>query len=271
MYQNQFQRPAQYSGATVQQMPMTQALSKEEIEKLRNKGGQFNIRLTAEEVLIGACTHKDLQGNFTITEMRDGQVACSICGQQFNLIQTTQDEVANAVNLVKDVLQTIKTYYVDIPVETAREFFVVLPMLDRVPQLYTMAMERFQRYERANGMAYGGQANGFAMLNNLFQPAMGGMGMVNPAAAMMGGFPQQQQGMYQQQPYQQQGAYQQPAYNPFDQGYMNAPQQQPQFQQQQQQQFQQQQPQMVETTVQQPGPAPVNVPGAPVTNAKFEI
>ena len=268
---NQGGRPMGAQYAQQQAPQMTQPLKPEEIQRLRNRGGQFNIRLTQDEVLIAACTHKGPDGRFTLAETRDGMAICSICGQSFNLVNLTQEEVAERVNDLKDILQTIKTYYTDIPEDTAREFFVIQPMLDRVPQLYQIALDKFARYEQITGVNYNYGPNSFALLNNILAPGM-----------MMGGNPAYNQGYPQQPQYQQQvpmGA-PMPGYNPnycaqpmggnpFDNG-TGYPQQQPQVQPQQQfqqaPQPQQQQPQYVETVAAQP-----NAVNVPQSSAKFQM
>jgi len=263
------------------QMQMTQPLTKDQIAILRNSGNDFTLKLTDEEILRSLCTHKE-GGDFTLIQENDGNVRCLICQARFKLGEYDIETIESAVDIVKDALQNIKTYNIDMPVKAAEGFFPIVALLDKVPTFYKLSQDNFRRYEGGPAINTSGQGYGFSILNAITNPAvnmpygapMHGAPIYNPQYA---GYPgTQQQGYYdpnyppeqynqgvapgynpcldnnygypnyQQQGYQQQG-YQQ-------QGYQQQGQQQQQGYQQQGQQQQGQQNVTSNQTVQGPGP-----------------
>lgn len=65
---------------------MTQVLTQEQINKLRNNDGNFDLRLSEEDIFRAICTHKDKNGQFALIENPD-ETVCSICGQTFKTIK----------------------------------------------------------------------------------------------------------------------------------------------------------------------------------------
>lgn len=209
----------------------TQPLTHEQIKQLRNKGAAFTLQADPTDILKSICTHKE-NGNFTLMENGDGTVSCSICGETFSLLDVSKEEVENATNIVKDVLQSIKTYYLDIPEETAKNYFPIIPLIDKIPQLYVIAMNNFKKYDGSNMVQQNNNPYGFGMLNMLTSPMMPMNGMYQqpqmgfaPQQQMMPGYmPQQPMGYAPQQPVQMPNygqPQQMPGYNPF--GYNPAP------------------------------------------------
>lgn len=199
----------------------TQPLDPETIRKMR--GGQnkkFTTKITKEEQNRAICTHKDPDRNneFAFVDEHDGSVTCYICGANFNLIDYTKEEVRNAVDNVLEIIQNIKTVYLDIPMNVATEYMTMMVFLDRLPELYEIAYNNFDSYDRVGH--YGQHANAFGVFNTLMSPGYGGY--MNPQMGynqqMMGGYPQQ------------------PVGNPFGapMGYGNQPPQQQQQQKQEQ-------------------------------------
>lgn len=185
-----------------QQAKMTQPLTKEEIAKLKNTG---NAKLVVDEIdlLRAKCTHKQ-NGQLTLQQNSDGSHTCSLCGQTFNLVDTDPAEVEAITARMIDVLQSIKTFYLDMPVNYASEFFVMIPLLKNTPTLYKIALNQFSKYETGSVVNQANPMYGFGLLNTITSP----MGM------------QPGMGMMQQQPYGMQ-----------PQGYGMQPQMQPQMMQ----------------------------------------
>lgn len=256
--QQQFQGGMYAPGYQYVQKPqakMTQPLTKEQINKLRNSGGTFDLQVNQTDLLKAVCTHRD-QGNIVLVSNDDGSVTCPICNETFNIVTAGQDEVAEAVRLVKDVMQTTKTMYLDIPEDVASQYFQVLPIIDKLPKLYQIAIANFNKYDANNNVMQGNSLYGFNALNALTSPMYANMGMPQQQMApnyggMYGGVPNQ--GYVQQPNYAFQ---QQPMMggNPFvygqpDQSQMNyAAQQQAQQQAMQQQMAQQQVQQQAQPT-----------------------
>ena len=239
----------QYNG---QQMPKIQnVLSPEEIKALQQQKDKFNLGLTEKESLQGACNHRSADGMkdaLTIDPVT-GLVHCSICGYQFKPIDenTSYDDIKAATDQVVDILQTIKLIYTDIPHDAAREYFQIIPLIDKIPQLFKYASKSFAKYD-VNGWTYNNNnMGGIQMLQNLSNmfgggmpqqpyPNMMGMPQQNPQMAqpgMMAGYPnpayQQPMGMPQMAPQQNpfgfNGASQMPqqGYQPATQGFAYQP------------------------------------------------
>lgn len=199
--------PAGYNYAPQQQQApkYTNPLTMEEIKMLRQKGEKFTLGLTQEEQLRGVCFHRDQNGE-TLVENPDGTVRCTICGHVFDPVNgLTKDELEAAVAGVTDILQTIKMLYLDMPEEAAREYFQIIPLINKIPQLYERAAENFSRHENINNFRFNGAPSASLLYNML------GSGSFNPTMGM-GGF--QQQPMMGQpamgQPYMNQPIYGQP-------------------------------------------------------------
>lgn len=188
-----------------QQAKMTQPLTKEEIAKLKNNG---NAKLVIDEIdlLKAKCTHKQ-NGQLTLQQNANGTHTCTLCGETFNLVDVDPADVENITARMIDVLQSIKTFYLDMPVNYASEFFVMIPLLKNTPMLYKIALNQFSKYESGSVVNQANPMYGFGLLNTITSP-MGmqpGFGM-QPGMMMGGmqqpGYPMQPQG-YGMQPMQQ--------------------------------------------------------------------
>ena len=197
------------------QAKMTQPLTKDEIALLQNQGNQ---KLVVNEIDFtrSKCTHK-LNGQLTLSENMDGSHTCSICGCTFNLIDEDPTVIEQMTAKMIDVLQSIKTYYLDMPNNYAEEFFVLIPLLQNTPELYRIALHRFARHENANMVNQNYGTHGFNLYNSLTSNPMGMGGMpqtmMNPAM-MNNGY--QNPAMMNQM-----NGYQNPAMNPMVDPMMN--------------------------------------------------
>lgn len=221
-FQNQGYMNASYPQPGVQyaQRPMakmTQTLTPEQIKKLKSNGGTFDLQVSQTDILKAICTHKE-NGNIVLIDNNDGTVTCPICGATFSIMTVDQDQVQDATKVVFDVLQTIKTMYLDIPEDVATQYFQILPLLEKMPKLYQIAMSNFNKYDNPNQFQQTGSVYGFNALNAITNPTFGGMGMPMQQ-------PMMQPNMYQPQPYQAPYQAQQPMMNqnPFGYGFPQAP------------------------------------------------
>lgn len=254
-FNNQMQQPQGYGygmypnqpGTQYGQFPtakMTQPLTPEQIRELRSTGSGFSLKVDPIEILRSHCTHKD-NGNIALIKNPDGSSTCSVCGETFNLVDKDIEDVKAVVNAVIDILQSVKTYYLDIPENYVKDYFNMIPYLEKLPKFFEVALHNFTKYESGAFLNQNNNMFGFQMLNALTSPGYGQMG-----GGMMGGQPQM--GMapaYQPQQYAQpqMGMAPAPGMNPFgsvqpmNTGYAPQPQAQPVQNQQPVQQEQQQQ------------------------------
>ena len=252
------------------QMPkLYNVLSKDEIDLITKKAGQFSLSMTKEEQLRAVCNHRrsDGMGDALSFDETTGLATCSICGAQFRIIDKCNlDDVQDAVDNLLDYFQTAKYMFYDISRETAMEFYQIIGLIKKLPTFFDFASKNFnqheinlgntnpynqsimQRYNNIGGFGFAPQGfgyqqpMGYGAFQQPVQPQMNGMAP---------GFPQ--------------AAYQQP--NPF--GYAGA---QPVGYQPQSNGFSydpsQAAPQQVAPTVN--SPAPTAAPQAPVAPAPQE-
>lgn len=212
-------------GVAKPQARNTQPLTQEQITKLRSNSTGFDMKVDQIDLLRAVCTHKEKNGASALIQLEDGRQRCTICGEEFNLVTISDHDLEEKVNGVIDILQTIKTIYLDIPDKLAEGYFQLIPLLKKLLALWKLSVSNFSQYENymdnpVNTMGPG--YSGFAAMQTL---------LTNPYSNVMTQ-PYYQQPIYSapQQPVQPQyNMYQQPVapaqapnYNPMAYG---APQQ----------------------------------------------
>lgn len=199
-----------------QQMPkISNWLTGEKYQLLQKGLSQFKLSVTEEELAKGQCNHYNPNGTSALINDQDGSggCTCAICGTHFTSREYSQEDVQTATQNILDILNTIKIMYLSIDQNAALEYFQIIPFIEKVPQLYTIAVNDFKKYEGVNNMIPAQGQNPFSIYSMM---TMG----YNPA--MMGGYYQQpaQQPMYGQYPQQQAPmmgnfAQQNPGFNPM--------------------------------------------------------
>ena len=177
------------------QTKQVSSLSAEEYDRLQKQDNPFSLALTETEMLRGICNHRTKDGmGDTLVQNPDGSVECQVCGYRFRPVDTMQQEdVKEACDLITDILQTVKLLYIDMPVQTQREFFQIIPLIGKIPQLFDLAVRNFSKHENYNTWAYKGQNMGTMNLFNMLTGALNGGYAPNYGAQ---GFGQPQQNMY---------------------------------------------------------------------------
>ena len=196
-----------YTGLPTQVQPkIMNALTDEEIKFLQSGQSQFSLGLTQKEQLQGACTHRlpDGSSDSLTYDPITGVARCTICGYEFRPVDadTSIEDITEAKDKIVDILQTIKLLYTDLPADAAREYFQIIPLLMKLPQLFEFAAKNFAKHE-LNAWQYQQyqNMNGINLLQNLGnilgagqvqygqpmyqqpQPMMGGMAAGYPGAA----------------------------------------------------------------------------------------
>lgn len=217
-----------------QQHVLKQTLSKEEVNHLRAKGDkEFNLMVTDDERLRQICNHKDPDtNNIALVRNNDGTFTCSICGERFSVLSDITKEQAEEICMdYNDLVQTAKTFYEGIPTDVGRELYQTFSFIKKMPQFWEVAMDYADKLNGNQMLDRNGNANAFASLNMLTNPAyqpmmpMQGGYYQQPMQSQQGGYYQPQPQQMPQQPMMQAGMYQQP------QPQMMAPQQQMPMQQ----------------------------------------
>ena len=199
----------------------TNPLSKEEMALLKQKSPQFTLAISQVDGLKAICTHRDENGE-TLRQNADGTVTCTICGSTFTPVNADMKSVEQIFKAVIDCLETMKIMYMDIPNDVVKQYFQMIPFLEKGPQLFKIANDHYSQYRNPSVMNanYNNGGNAFAIYSALMNPGMAmGMGMPQqvPYGQQPGVAPGMPQPMAPQQPVPDvtAGA---PIGNPFDAG-----------------------------------------------------
>ena len=172
----------------------TQPLTQEEINSLRRNNDSFDMKVSQEDLWRASCTHKEKNGNSALIQNPDGSYTCTICHETFNMCDFAKEEVIDTVKKMDDILQTIKTIYLDSPDEFASKFFQMIALINKIPGVWDRAINNFAMYEgtidggvnRINNPGY----SGFAAVQSLLTNPYSGFG-AQPAYGYAPGYPQQ--------------------------------------------------------------------------------
>lgn len=203
----------------VNPIKVTNPLTQEELNTLLKSGGSgFNMNISKEDLARAVCTHKDLKtGQSSAILQQDGSFKCYICGETFNLVENPE-MVESITREYLNILQSVKSMYVDIPENVARAFFQIIPLVKQTPELYKLSLNHFNQYDN-NG--FGGVNTANMNTFNVYSAMAGGMTQGMPMGGMNMGMPMMDpsmggmmNGMQGQMPMQQ-------GFNPMMQGQMN--------------------------------------------------
>lgn len=164
-------------------------LTEEEYSRLVKQDTAFSLALTETDLIKGICNHRTLDGmKDTLVQEIDGSVRCIVCGYRFSPVDPsmTKDDVNEAVGLVTDILQTVKMLFIDMPVEAQREFFQIIPLLGKVPQLFELATRNFSKHENYNAWGYRGANMGTMNMFNMLAGTLSGGAPMGPGMMGMG-------------------------------------------------------------------------------------
>lgn len=183
-----------YNGMGQQAVKFNSTLTPEQIKKLREKDSKFSLSITEEDMLRAICNHRDETGmkDTLIMDPMTGIARCAICGYEFKPIEpnVSLDDIRTDVERIVDILQTIKVMYVDLPAEAAKEYFPIIALLEKIPQLFEFAAKNMTKHEVYNWQYNNANMGAVQMLNNLQQMMFNGGGMAQPMGQpMMQGYP----------------------------------------------------------------------------------
>ena len=126
-------------------------LTAEQITALRKSSSEFSLTITEEDRIRAQCNHFDQNGNFAgVRSVNGSGYICNICGSRFSMDNLDYAQVARAVDYVCNILEVIKVKYISCPGDAMREFFVMLPLLNKIPFLYSIAMTNSDKFGAAN-------------------------------------------------------------------------------------------------------------------------
>lgn len=212
MYNNQFGAPSFYGNNfmtgqqynAIRKPRFTNPLTEED-RKLLQSRGKFSLHVDEYDEASSKCTHRD-QNGLTIVENQDGSFTCNQCFRRFNLVEMKLEDVQMVTSQFLDILESTKAFYLDMPPNVVTEIFQMIPFVEKIPQIYKMALDNFNSYSSPLNTPYTNGNQTFGMYDALNNPGF----MFNTAPSY--GFQQPMYNQYQNQPFNN-GMYQQPMFN----------------------------------------------------------
>ena len=235
---------AGYNGQPMQfnpvQAPVNEnALTNDEMKVLQNvRTNALDLNISVEDNLRSICTHK--QNNQDIVRQLNGgmpnangelEVHCPLCQETWDPTNLSKEEVKEFVHKIISAMQNCK-WAGDLNTSLVRDYFPMIPLLKKFPDIYEYSMKQFNRYMDQNQYSAANDASVYGMYNQLtgnYNNYYSGFGYgypqqnmaYNPGMGTVNGAPYGQQnvgGAYYNQPqtmYPQQnmngGYYNQPA------------------------------------------------------------
>lgn len=200
-----------YPNQTMPQPKNTQPLTKEDQKELQRKATPFTTQIDSLDLKRSWCTHRDEKGS-TLSPNPDGTFTCAICGTTMSLDDYDEQDVIEISQKYLNLLNNIKAKYLDIPVDIVKEYFQIMPYVERTHKLYKLANENYGRYVGYNQPINPALASPNYHAWSSFDMLHGG-GYAYPYGAYAGQPAQPQQAMPPQMGYgypQQFGGYAQP-------------------------------------------------------------
>lgn len=171
-------QPMGYAPQQAARPQMTNPLTDEQRKLLQQADDIFELKIKPEELAKAHCTHKDPStGTFTTIENPDGSVTCKLCHETFRPNDVDEQFVLTAVDAIINTLQTCKMIGVDLNDDVIRQFFAIIPYLQRVPKLYKLVNKIFSKYNQQVPV----------MPNNTGQNIVGAYNMLTNPAVPIGG------------------------------------------------------------------------------------
>lgn len=200
----------QWNPNAAQQTKQMNVLTADEIQTLMKTENKFTLALTQTEKLKAACNHRRADGLAdTLVENPDGTVSCQICGYTFKPVDPAtsgEEYLKGAVEEIIDILQTIKMLWIDVDPQVMREYTQIIPLIEKIPTLYDIAVKNYSNHENFNSWNYAGKNMSTLQMFGLLSGMLSGAGQ--PNQTQFGAAPQPQpQPAYYQQPVQPQPMY----------------------------------------------------------------
>lgn len=143
--------PIMYTGAP--QMPVIKSpLTSEEINMMKSVSpSKLDISISPVDSYRAMCNHHDEFGNDKVVQLNDnsGLVYCTMCQSTWDPSYKTKEDVIEIVNNLISAMQNAK--YVGVyGAELTRDYFPMIPLLEKFPDIYEYAMKTFDKFYNAN-------------------------------------------------------------------------------------------------------------------------
>lgn len=147
-----------------------QVLTEDQVAALKQNASEFNMKIDQLDLYRAICAHRDPRtGAMTVTIDNDGMCTCSICGETFHIFDGNENDVKEAADKVKDIMQTAKLFYMDAPRSLTENYYQQIALLNKLPGLWKHSANNFAKYENVSNPLnpVSGNYSGFGALNTL--------------------------------------------------------------------------------------------------------
>ena len=182
MYNNNYygQQPNYYGGAAMYNAPMyynnamitpqnNPSLTAEEMKLIQTQNpSKIDISISEVDKFRAICNHKDQNKVDRVCQVQDGSgdVFCPICNYRWNPENLSKDEVKELCDKLIAAMQNAK-WVGDYGVQLTRDYFAMIPLLEKFPDLYEYAMTQFNKYCSTNGYQNANDAAIYNQYNSL--------------------------------------------------------------------------------------------------------
>lgn len=151
----------------------TDSMSPEESKELWNTGSNQNkldLNVDSIEYKRALCNHKE-NGKDLVQRINDGSgdVWCPRCKVRWNPNAVDPETLKNGIKIVNDAMQNAK-WVGDLPVTVVRDYFSLMPLLDKLPDIYQVSMNNFDKYYNQHQYLSAKDADVYNQFNSLFYP-----------------------------------------------------------------------------------------------------
>ena len=172
----------QFNNGNIPKVKVENNLTAEEIQRLTKQQAEFTLALSEESILRGRCNHFWTDGSDATEVIGDNKLHCKICNAEFYALTPDTDpaSIKEQVDATLSILQSIKYMYITMPKPVAAQFWTIIPLLEKVPDLFKLAATEFTRIIGANTRSYnGGVQNSYDMYRSVVGALGGNMNAMN--------------------------------------------------------------------------------------------
>lgn len=174
MYNN-YQLQYGYNPVVPQTFPMPQnlnAATDEEIMQMLNSRPKdvLNINIEPIQNVRAICCHKHKHAD-KVVPINDGtgDVYCPICQVRWSPENVTEEQLEEAVNIIKNCMQNDK-WVGDLPTEFVRQYYPILPFIEMYPRIHKYAMKNFDKLDNARAFTNAANVQSNVLFNNMMTP-----------------------------------------------------------------------------------------------------
>lgn len=162
-------QPMMYPNGNIPTPTNESSLTDEEAKMLygMRPSHALNLSISDIDVKKGMCNHKE-NGHDLVQVLSDGtgDVYCPRCQERWSQNPVTKEEVQTIVDNLITQMQNVK-WVGDLPMNVTREYFSIIPMLKKFPEIFDFAMKNFEKFLGARGFYNAGDASVYGMYDAL--------------------------------------------------------------------------------------------------------